>query len=434
MTEHHKAHSRYGGSKAERWLNCAASVGLCAQVPEQVSSPYAYEGTIAHKLGEEALAALANPTQYVGDVIQAGEDDAGLPVTEEMAGAVQVYYDAVLAELRKSKDAEYWVEAKFQLDIKGAKGEVFGSNDCLVYHPSTGRLVCFDYKHGAGVSVSPDDNAQLKFYVVGAVFSPQIAGRSVNEIDLVIVQPRSLSAEEYGAVRSWRMDMMDVLDFQGEIEAGIKEAKKAEAFFKDGKPYPAGSSDMYKVGGWCRFCPAAGVCPAKERQALDAAGLDFRSVVEITPDTLPDPKTLDTKQLAAIKRAVGIFIEWGSQVDELIDSLLRAGTDVPGWKLVEKIGRAKWIEDDAKIAAYLVAEGLDYDQIMPRKLVTITEAERQLKSDLDKDAFAKVKEQLRVGFTLKESSGLTTAPVSEKRPAVNAVASDFASVNSIAAE
>ena len=75
--------------------------------------------------------------------------------------------------------------------------------------------------------------------------------------------------------------------------------------------------------------------------------------------------------------------------------------------------------------------GLAERDVMPPKLVTITEAEKQLKLAYagDAAAFKEAKDDLSLRYTLKESSGQTMAPDSDKREAVDAVAQDFGSVN-----
>lgn len=445
MSDNTRAHSRFGGSKAERWMNCASSVALADLVPEQPSK-YAAEGTLAHEIGAFCLTrslrtSRAVPAANRKDILVANGFEAKdlaadpfdlLPV--DMLDAVDRYLDAVWAEHDRHPGATLLVESTFSLDnLEGVSaGEVFGSNDAIVYHPAHKRLVVFDYKHGAGVFVGADDNAQLKFYALGAVLSDVVRGKGVSEIELVIVQPRALSADDAGAVRSWTWDLADVLDFKVDIEDAIGRAKRMAPFFAGAKKgeFPAAHFEgAYATGDWCRFCPAAAICPAKEKQALDAAGLDFQSVTEITPQSLPTVKAMTPEEIGKALAAVEVFAEWGEQLRNHVEALLRSGQPVPGWKIVAKVARAKWIDDETKIAGWLALQGVDQELALPRKLVTITEAERLLKAELGTDEFKSAKEELRLRYTLKESSGTTLAPASDKREAVDAVAADFSGVN-----
>lgn len=447
MSEHDKkAHSRFGGSSADRWMNCAGSTALIATVPEPPSSKYAVEGTGAHALAEECLKkGLTEVFAEPGDtfVFLDHGTETTLSVTKDVVDAVQVYLDAVYEELAKAPDAELYVENRFVLPIATAEpGEVFGANDALVYTPSTGRLVVFDYKHGAGVSVSAEDNAQLKFYAAGAALSHP--DWPISSVELVVVQPRARDADEHdGGVKRWEMDPLEIIEFAGEAEAAIKWAKKFIGFWD--KPVDSRCADdeiedvdgkrrAFDPGKWCKWCNAAAVCPARERQALVASGLDFQDVTQVSVQSLPKPADLDVARLGQVLSALEILDAWGGQVRAYVDGLLTQGVPVPGWKLVEKIGRRKWIEDDEKIAGYLqLVHGLDEDDVMPRKLATITEVERQLKAAVtDKDQRKKALDDLSLAFTLKDSSGLTLVPASDKRHAVDAVARDFGSVNLIA--
>ncbi len=325
-------HSRWGGSSADRWMNCAASSALIASIPAKASSRYAAEGTAAHALAAACLKEDLHPTHFLGETMEGFEVDQG------MCDAVRVYLEAVTHELAKTKDGELYIEQGFILDVpKAARGEVYGTNDAMVYHPSTGRLAVFDYKHGVGYSVSVEDNAQLKFYAAGAVFSnPKW---KIAEVELIIVQPRALDAESAGAVKRWPLDPLELMEFQANasdaiVRAKSYEASPVEAFRVNGELVPA-----FNIGSWCRWCDAAAVCPAREKQALEAATLDFADVTEVTADQLPAPQGFDPARLAKVLDALKIVSGWQAQVQEYVEAIMLQGVGVPGYKVVEKIGR-----------------------------------------------------------------------------------------------
>ena len=442
MSEHDtKAHSTFGGSSADRWMNCAGSTALIASVPPLPSSKYAAEGTAAHALAEHCLTnGETDASLHLGEWFPLELPVPGrerFEVTAEMAGAVQVYLDTVYDEMRQAPDSQLYVEQRFVLPIATAEpGEVFGSNDAMVYSPSLARLVVFDYKHGAGISVSAEDSSQLKFYGSGAAMShPEWA---IASVELVIVQPRARDADDNDGVKRWEMDPLELIEFAGEAEVAIARAKDVIAgmactgeprFMNEPLNVP---SRALNPGKWCKWCAAAAVCPAREQQAIRASGLDYTDITVIaSPDTLPKPADLDTARLGQVLAALEIIDQWGGQVRAYVDGLLQQGVPVPGWKLVDKVGRRKWIEDETKIAEDMAAmHGLDEDDLRPRKLVTITEAERQLKAAVtDKDERKKALDDLSLAFTLKDSSGLTLVPANDKRPAVDAASRDFGSVN-----
>lgn len=424
-------HSRFGGSSADRWLNCPGSTALIATVPPKPDSIYAAEGTAAHELARLCLTRDQHPSLYLGETLE------GFVVTQEMCDAVTVYLNAVDTEKARTKTAELYVEQGFVLQIDSAEdGEVFGTNDAMVYHPSEGRLVVFDYKHGVGVTVSAEDNAQLKFYAAGAVFSKP--DWKLSELILCIVQPRARSLALLPddadpmlklGVQKWPMDVLELMEFQGDVNDAIAKSNAVV-----GPPFLAHFDDKlgltsadFVTGSHCKWCDAAPVCPQKEREILRSAQLDFADMTEITTDVLPEPKTFDTARLGQILQTGKILNDWLNQIQEYVEALVLAGTPVEGWKAVEKIGRAKWVAADEDVAGYVdMMFGIDQDSIRPRKLVTIGEFEKLMK------AAGATKAQIddaKLLYTIKESSGLTLAPASDKRPAVNAVAAAFEAVN-----
>jgi hypothetical protein len=414
-------HSRFSGSSADRWLNCPGSTALIATIPPRPDSVYAAEGTAAHELARLCLTRDQHPTLYLGETIE------GFTVTQEMCDAVVVYLNAVDTEKARTKTAELYVEQGFVLQIdSAADGEVFGTNDAMVYHPSEGRLVVFDYKHGVGVSVSAEDNAQLKFYAAGAVFSKP--DWKLSELILCIVQPRARSLallpddadpELKRGIQKWPMDVLDLMEFQGDVNEAIAKANMCG-------PEKLTNFPQLFTGSHCKWCDAAPVCPAKEAEVLRAAQLDFADMTQITTDVLPEPKTFDTARLGQILQTGKILNDWLNQIQEYVEALVLSGTPVEGWKAVEKIGRAKWVAADEDVAGYVdMMFGIDQDSIRPRKLVTIGEFEKLMK------AAGATKAQIddaKLLYTIKESSGMTIAPESDRRPAVNAVAAAFGSV------
>lgn len=436
MNEHAtKAHSDFGGSVIGRVIACPGSPALCSTVPERQSSSYADEGTFAHQLAEDCLNSLVfDASQRIGFEVHSPKLMSKKLVTEEMAAAVQVYLDAVHEEMGRSADAILLVEERFSLPIASADdGEVFGANDAMVYHPSLGRLVIFDYKHGQGVSVSVEDSPQLKFYGAGAALShPEW---NLAEIELVIVQPRARDADEYDVpgVKRWPMETFDLIEFVGTVEEAVRRAKlvKAELPMLPRPGETVAGVPALNAGSWCRWCAAAAICPAKQAEVVQSIGVDFHDIAGISPKALPAPAEMDTKRIGQLLQGLDVLDAWAKQVREFAFGLLQQGVPVPGFKLVDKIGRRKWIDNSAEIAGYLeLIYGVEAEDVFPRSIVTITEAERLIKQRVtDKAARKEALDDLSLRFTLKDSSGQTIAPDTDRRDAVTAGPSaDFAGV------
>ena len=406
-------HSRYGGSKAAQWLNCPGSVPLSDKAPERLSSSYAEEGSFAHLLAEQCLlAGQMDARPRIGSKLTLSHIASTKAVDDDMADAVNVYLDEVWTKVEAGMN-ELSVEEKFVLPIPGAdEGEVFGSNDATVYNPVLKRLTVYDYKHGKGFRVFAQENKQLMFYAAGAVAChPEWDVRS---IELVIVQPRGFFDDP---ISRWEMPLWMLVDYPAQIDAAVKDSKSEEPTFK--------------AGYWCRWCPASDICTVREKSFLEAAKLDFATVTDITPETeLPDPAFLDIERMAAILESFEPFEAWVSSIRDRIEALALSGQVIPGFKVVDKVARRKWAENDEEIVTYLTMfQGLAYENVMPRKLVTITEVEKQLKAKLSKTEFAPVKADMTMRFMMKESSGYAVVNESDRRPSVVPVAQEFGTVN-----
>ncbi|MBF0339867.1 MAG: DUF2800 domain-containing protein, partial [Magnetococcales bacterium] len=139
-------HSHVGASSAYRWMVCSGSVRLCKNQPK-TSSRYAFEGVAAHQLAELCLRRGDDASAFLGKsmTIEGHEFDVG----EEMAEGVQVYLDVVRADLQPGDVMA--IEERF--DLNHFYPGMFGTNDCSIYRPSSGLLIVYDLKYGAGVAV-----------------------------------------------------------------------------------------------------------------------------------------------------------------------------------------------------------------------------------------------------------------------------------------
>lgn len=416
-------HSEFGGSSASRWMNCYGSTALLRTVPPMPESPYAAEGSAAHALAAHCLSNQErDASAHVGvSVIMLGAPPyLDVPITKEMAGAVQEYLDCAYAILDANPDAEFYVEKSFDIDIKAAPGEVYGQNDLCIYLPKTQKLVIIDYKHGIGVNVDATDNKQGQFYAVGEAFSHDWA---ISEVEVIIVQPRDWR-NQYAetSVRRWTMDRADLFEFKERIESDIRRHKQIISALPKNRKV-----EDFKRGDWCGFCDAAVVCPVADHNFSKEVALPGNSIVGVKPSNLPDPDGLDPERIGAILEAGDVLQGWLAQVYARAEAMLLGGTPVPGWKVVDKQARAKITGEPEQIVGYLeMMLDLPADQVMVTKLDTLTNIEKAMKSA---GADKKVTDEFRLRFTTKESSGRTIARASDRREGVDAIAADFKAVN-----
>jgi len=394
-------HSELGASKASRWMACPGSVREAREWPEPESSEYAIEGTHAHTLGERALRERKSPTVYVGD--EMGDHDGTFVVTQEMAEAVEVYYDTVMADLAVAgSDAILFVERRFWLSHIHL--DLYGTNDAAIYVPATGLLIVYDYKHGQGVAVEVERNPQLLYYGAGAV-GELGAEQPVKAVRIVVVQPRC--PHPGGSVRPWDVDMLELLEWEADLADAVARAEEPDA------PLAAGDH--------CRWCPAAPGCP-EMREHVGAAAQGAFEMADLEAHQGEERTALayDPDELAAWLGEADLLETWIKRVREFAYQRANSGEVVPGFKLVEKQGRAKWT-DETGATELLTSYGYEGDSFFnPPKLRTPAQVRTALKKDPGTVKGGKrgtVRKEVE-GWIETKSSGTALVPESDKRPAV----------------
>lgn len=236
-------HSKFGGSGAHRYWNCAGCISLIAKARalpsyDPTTSKYAIEGTVAHKLAEICLKTDTNAEDYIREVFEA--DDMYVAVTRNMVDAVQVYLDDIrgtcLSEFGTNKA---FLEIEKQFKLKNVDPEAYGTNDVFLHIPFH-KLIVWDYKHGKGVIVEIGFNKQLLFYALGA-----LEGREdIEKVELRLVQPRVPHKD--GKIRRITYSVDKLKLFEIELREKIKATKAPNA--------------LRKGGNWCKFCDAYKIC------------------------------------------------------------------------------------------------------------------------------------------------------------------------------
>lgn len=384
-TEQHseRAHSAIGASSAYRWMACPGSIRESEGI-ESKTSPYAEEGTAAHELGEVCLLDNTDAIAHIGETFN------GYEVTEEMADAVQVYLDVVRRRLEET-DGILHVEKKFNLDW--LYPGMFGTNDVCIEEPF-GKLTVIDYKHGAGVPVSPHENAQLMYYGLGASH-----GEDFEEVELVIVQPRAYAEGE--AERVWATTPERLEEFAKELKAAVFRTRRKTA--------------KLVTGSHCRFCPAKVTCPEVHKQNNISAMKAFDPVNSEKAIVLPDPKGLTPKQMKRVLDGEDLLKSWLSSVREYAFDYMEKGKVVPGYKLVKKTKHRIW-KSGKDIADELQKQGVyGVDMYAPQKLKTPAQMETAIcKSGVTKSEGKEFVAEL----CEKPDGGHSLVPISNSKPAV----------------
>lgn len=412
-----RQHHEFGGSGMARVIACPGSYNMSRAVPPEASGVAAQRGTLAHEIIDHALKSR-----------ERSADAAAMPwiahplLDDDIIAGAQECLDYVYELLDSlGEEAELYCEEEFVLETMTGR-DVGGFCDICIYVPSLNLLYVIDYKNGT-VFVNEFDNVQLKFYAVGAVQKHFIGA---DTIICVIVQPNAVRkggkvAREYVAFRS------ELDDFAVTIDEAIIAALQPDAPLIPG-PYQ------------CEWCPARAFCPEREKAALQVANSTFSVVQHVRPEAMPDPATLTADRLAEILKHKDMLEDWLDDVEKAAYAMLMNGGAIPGYKLVEAQARRKWFGEPVQVAAAL--EGLlgeSTDVVFPRKLMTITEAERRIKArytagltkKADKDRALTAAYEYLAQLTNKDTSGnLTLVSESDKREAAGTrnVSQTFGSV------
>jgi hypothetical protein len=437
MSHAERAHAKYSASSAYRWMTCYGAVRACENAPPLPPTSYQLEGTAAHEFLERCLQNGCFDATF--GMAMYGVDDAAVDrlveqykfdrdeVIEGIVDGVQTALDKVGEILNAwGDDAVLHIERPFQFPSKIAPDDTWGTSDIVIEIRSMGWLYVIDYKHGAGVAVDVKDNAQALYYGTGAVLGDG-GFTDVTQVTLVIIQPRAFHKD--GRVREETYDVARLHQFVVEVDEAITKCEDENAPLVPGRKQ-------------CQFCDARLSCPAREAMALSVASDNFKTVKDVAAAKLPDPKNLPVGRMSFILTMAPFLENWLQDVRNVAYAHMQAGGFVPGFKLCEAQARRRWHGENPEETAQALMRlaGIeDWEKVYPRKLITITQADK-----LVKDAFKakvgrghknKAAEEAAVALaalTIKDSSGnLVLAPDTDKRPAVNMAAVTFASVKEL---
>ena len=371
-------HALLPPSACDRWFYCPGSVALEEGMPESTSE-YAEEGTRAHALADSWLK---------------GTVKLHAPLTE-MEQTVKVYIDHA-TELRQANPGNL-MQAEHRVRITE---HCWGTVDLSIWAPETRVLFIRDYKHGAGVGVEVEGNLQVKAYATGELLT---SGYKAVAVDVGIVQPRY--HHEQGAVRSIRFPAAELMDFYADLkdaEARVLEATSRFTILNE-NPVLWEEKYLHPTEKGCRWCKAAPKCPKLLHKAQDLAKRVFLVNQPYDPRELAD--TLDW---------LPILEGWAKNVREFAYNQAEAGYVPPRYKLVDKRATCTWKPDANRFKLAELLQTTVDKVLKPWELLPVGELTKLApgKNPAEREAAL-------AAFTIKESSGHTLVPESDKRDPVS---------------
>ena len=298
-------HALLSASSASRWLKCTAAPRFEEQFPE-TSSEYAEEGRLAHSICELKLLkkfTVMNNRTFSTRYNKLKKEPL---YTDEMDKTSDIYIEH-LTEKAMTYDKQPSVSAEVMVDFSEYVPEGFGTCDCIMIGGDT--LDITDYKHGKGVPVSAEDNAQMRLYALGALkrYRP-IYGDTIKRVRMTICQPRiqdepsteTLTAAELIA---WGASIKPI-------------AQKAYMGFGEFKP-----------GEHCRFCRGKAKCRA--RADVNTALEEFKDCVPQNGEKPPlfGQGVLTDDEIGDLLIRGKELVQWYKDLEEYaLNALLNGGS------------------------------------------------------------------------------------------------------------
>lgn len=361
-------------------MTCTASPRYCLEnadlIPEDLGSPFSREGNTAH----EVAAAFLQDRQ---------PDPANCPVPIDAEMRMHGWDYAEYVQGLREKNSLLFVEQKTPLWYYEGRNAIV---DAAVSNPLILHIV--DYKYGAGVVVEVKGNKQL------AIYARQVAGpMNLSEdfpIHCHIFQPRSPNSVESPA-HVWETTW-------GEIKAITDDIAANAYIILNNNRVKGPMLDFEPSEKACRWCPAKGFCPARQKELLD--GIEALDTIETKP--LPVPPVIPIEQLAAILKHRKQIIQWLNDAEEYALERMKEGHEVPGFKLVLSRGGNRYWVDPKEAARLLVSTTiLKRGEVVEEKTISPAAVEKLLgKKNLPTDLMALI---------TRSPGGPEIAPVEDKR-------------------
>jgi hypothetical protein len=373
-------HFTYGSSTAARTDVCQQWQSQSEGVPRK-DSEFAQDGTTVHDMLERKALGLEDAFDHPrADLVQLAKD-------------MWAETERVITK-HKATQWEPEVTASTAPDVGGTLDLVLDCNEYAMF---------LDYKSGAGVQVSPENNKQILFAAANTLYGESTANDLVeHHTDFVgvIMQPNRAGEIES---REWKFTRADVDAFWKQHQANIELARQGKG--------------TLVAGDHCRFCPANGLCDATTGNLLRMQQLNPEDIEQLT---------WGLGMIEEVKQTI-------KAIEKKAYDALEIGQDIPGWKLVRgRPGNTSWDDEKAALAKLKrMTRGCKIDDVRvatlleKKTIVSPTQAKALLKQVNCATHF------LDEITHRPEPKGLTLAPASDKREAVLSADALHAALNSI---
>ena len=313
-----RAHAENGPSSLHRRAICPGSRLAEEGLPDTTSAAAA-EGTLAHELLEATLLGI----------------DIDFLSTEMQSAVMEA-----VRWVRKWMDLGYTLHVESKVDpLKILGPETWGTADIILVKDK--HVIVADFKYGKGKEVQAEGNEQLIAYAAGVQCDPDMLVPHDTYFTLVILQPRLPSGGTVKTVEFTRDEMLAEWEYLRKVVAATFTTNPMR-----NPEYDA-----------CYYCKAKLTCAERTAQATKATSNAFAAAVggataeqEAILAVCDGPITGIPDDLLAelfdLKDTVNsVFNDLGKE----IESRIRKGFDIPGYKVILGAKRRKWKFDDTEL-------------------------------------------------------------------------------------
>lgn len=387
-----RAHAILPASGSGRWMRCTPSARLEEKLRDRFgegSTPFAEEGTKAHRLAELKLLrekGKLGDSDGINEFNYTEQRKALGEIPDEMDEATDAYVDIVMEKFilarSVSPDARLLVEQR--LDFSDWVPHGFGTGDVVIV--SDILLEVCDLKYGKGVRVEAPGNSQARCYGLGAM---ALFGElyTFPKIRNTIIQPRLDHVSEETLTREELLQWAET-----DLVPAAQLAWKGEGDFVPGEH--------------CRFCLARAVCYAR---ALEA----FKTM----QNGMEQPGVLPDSEIPRILEVADVIEDWIKDLKQYALSQALRGQQWPGYKLVRGKRPPRAWKNEETVREQLIRAGYTEEYYEERKLKTPSKVQKLV----GKQAFDALLEK----FVYQGDGALTLVPASDKRPEVSSAEADF---------
>ncbi len=391
MTE--AAHSPYGPSSAERWMNCPASIRAQKGLPDK-DTPFAILGTAAHTLSEWARKYNKPAEHWLGHnvlVKLVGGGSQDVPVDRAMVDGVQEFLDYV-----NGLGGEHLVEVRVRYENQVPGG--FGTLDHGTLKPGFAEIT--DLKFGLGVVKYAKWNPQLLLYAWG-VYLEHNWLYGFEKFKLTIHQPRK------DHVDSWEITTDELIEWVDKVLVpAYKRTLDPKAPFNPGT--------------WCQFCKIDGRCKAQVKAKFEAAQGEFTNLNELSP-TPVDTLTLDEMALLKTNHFPALAA-WMKSVDKALFTALSSGEKAGDLKIVDGRSVRVWDALPERIEAKVAALGIKAEDLWEPPTLKTPPAIEKLTGKAKFKALAEIVKKIPGKPTIAQGD--------DKRPAITVdLSKEFSNLN-----